>query len=402
MRGLRYGGIGAPLLYPLGGCGRYGSAAVYNGSMRYLHGTAIFIALALACGTCRADDEAPRQWGAETLATIQRDFWLPDRGLYADKVEAGKTGRRGPAFTWGCGVQLTALTAAARLDSATYLPRLRDFLRGLRGYWTEHDGIGGFDVLPGPKPPDRYYDDNAWMTLGLLEAYERTRDPALLQWAADTHRFVMSGEDDKLGGGLYWHEQDRRTKNTCVSGPATVGALRLYQLTRKPEYLAQARRLYAWTNAHLQDTDGLYWDHIALDGTVNKTKWSYNTALMLRANCLFHALTGEKAYLDEAERIAKAAQARWVDPATGGIKDGGPFAHHLCEAFLALNDEDRDAAWLRTVRRALDFVHGQVRDANGHYGTRWDRSAAAPLTTFSLLDQASAARAYWAFAAYVP
>ena len=259
-------------------------------------------------------------------------------------------------------------------------------------------------MLPVPKPLDRYYDDNEWVVLAMAEAYDVTADPALKVRAEQAMQFVLSGEDKKLGGGIYWREQEKTSKNTCSNGPAIAAALRLYQITRRPEYLVTARRLYIWTNAHLQDTDGLYWDNIKLNGTVEKTKWSYNTALMLRANCLLYQETHEKPYLEEAQRLARAAEAQWVKPETGAIADGGKFAHLLCEAFLYLSDQETDPAnvthWRSLVRRALTFVHDHVRDANGHYGDHWDNAVTEPLNKFSLIDQASAARAFLVCARY--
>lgn len=361
--------------------------------------TFLLIAALLLPGlTHRTPDPDPRrtfrQWGEETLEAISKDLGLPERKLYAEKG-ADPAVPLDPAFMWGAGVQLSALAAAAQADPQEYLAPLRSYADALQVYWTEHDGIGGYDVLPTPKPVDRYYDDNVWVVLALAETFEVTEDPVYLDRAEATFRFVLSGEDEKLGGGIYWHEQSRDSKNTCSNAPAIVAALRLYQLTQEPHYLETARRLYDWTNAHLQDEDGLYWDNIKLDGEIDERKYSYNTALMIRANSLFHAVTGEARYLAEAQRIARAAEAKWVVPETGGIADGGRFAHLLLESFLAVHERDADPHWLEIVRDALTYVHEHVRDPNGRYASRWDRSVSEPLKEFMLLDQASAARAYW-------
>lgn len=340
-----------------------------------------------------------RQWGQETLHQINASFWLSSRGLYADDVVVGQPAPERPAFMWGCGVQLAALTAAAHLDPASK-PQLQRYVKNLDTYWTNEKGIGGYDVLPGPKPTDRYYDDNAWVALDLADAYDLSHDPQTLRRAEETFRFIQSGEDPALGGGIYWRENEHNSKNTCSNAPSAAAALRLYQITRKPEYLADGARLCAWTTAHLQDADGLFFDNIALNGTVEKSKWSYNSALMIRANCLLYAITGTKSYLTEAQRIAHASVAHWVRPETGAMADTGKFAHLLCEALLFLYEQDRDFTWLHTVERALTFVHEQLRDPSGYYGDNWARPQTTSQQKTSLLNQASVARAFLVMARY--
>jgi len=343
-----------------------------------------------------------KQWGGEALKTIQDDLWIPRSRLYAERRSFERRGRDGgrderrlaPAFMWGVGVQLSALAAAAKVEPENYLEQARGYADAIEVYWLKAGGISGYDVLPGPKESDRYYDDNAWLVLALAEVFELTGDKKYLEKSKDTFRFVMSGHDDKLGGGLYWRETPRESKNTCTNAPAIVSALRLYQLTEEKEYLETAKSIHEWTQKTLQDDDGLYLDNIKLDGTIDRRKFTYNSALMLRANCLFHEITGEDAYLEEAKRIADAAVRQWVRE-SGGIADGGRFAHMLLEAFIELQGRDPDPRWLKITRDALVFVHANVRDANGRHASRWDRKVEEPLRQIMLLDLASAARAYW-------
>lgn len=338
-----------------------------------------------------------RTWGMEALNRIETDFALPSRQLYADAITPGRTVQDRPAFMWGCGVELSALVAASKADGKTWKPRLHDYVTGIDVYWENANGISGYNVLPAPSPPDRYYDDNEWIVIALADAYELTKEQGYRDRAEATMRFVLSAEDEKQGGGVYWKEE-KKSKNTCSNGPAIVGALRLYQVTRKREYLETALRLYKWTNAHLQDTDSLYFDNINADGKLDKMKWTYNTALMLRANCLFYKITRDKAYLTEAQRIAKASEAHWIRAETGGIADPGMFAHLLCEAFLALHQIDHDSHWHDIAQKVLLYVHDKVHDEKGYYGERWERPTEGSLREAKLIMQASAARAFLVFA----
>jgi uncharacterized protein YyaL (SSP411 family) len=300
---------------------------------------------------------------------------------------------------WGAGVQLSALAAAAQFDPPAYADQLAAYADSLEKYWIVHQGIGGYSVLPGQKEADRYYDDNVWIVLALIETMEATRDKKYLERAEAAMRFVLSGEDEELGGGIYWREKRRRSKNTCSNAPAIVAALRLYQKSSDPRHLATADRLYDWTRSRLQDDqDGLFWDNVHLSGRVDRRKYSYNSALMIRANCLFFEVKGDSKYLAEAQRIARSAMARWIVPETGAVKDGGRFAHLLLESLLAVGRLDRDPRWLKTVGCSIVFVHKNVRDPNGRYAHSWGRPQTGKLESFQLIDQASAARAYFAAA----
>lgn len=334
-------------------------------------------------------------WGRETLDQIEKEFALPGRALYTETARDGHPVGDNPAFMWANGVQLSALVGATVSDKATYAPRLSAFYKALEGYWKTFDDVAAYNASINPRLPDRYYDDNEWLILSLCKAYEATGNHAYLDRAEETFTFILSGRDDKLGDGVYWHEQEKKSKNTCSNAPAAYAALRLYQITKKPDYLKTGQALYAWTQSHLQDSDGLYFDNISVEGSIQKTKWSYNTGLMLRAVCLLAQLTGDESYRKEAERVGAAAEGYWVKAETGAIGDDAQFAHLLAEGFLDLADLERKPHYRDIVRRAVQFLHDKGRDSAGHYAGRWDAIAGDPLKVVQLIHQASAARIYF-------
>jgi len=338
------------------------------------------------------------EWGRETMTMIDSGYWMRGRNLYSeDSVREGDTYKPGrqPAFMWGCGVMLSALAMASHMEPSLYEDRMLAYTEALKSYWSFSSGIRGYDVLPRMERADRYYDDNAWMVLAFLEVYQHTRDRKFLKHAEEIMEFVLSGGDDKLGGGLYWRELEKESKNTCTNAPAITGLLMLYGLTKQEKYMEAAQRLYPWTCKNLQDPeDGLFWDHIKLNGEVDKRKFSYNSALMIRANCLIYQITKREKYLDEAKRIGHAAIRHWVKP-DGAIADGAAFGHLLLGSFVQLARLDKDPVWRDTVFKCVRYVHDKVRNADGRYGDRWDRPTGSSPERFKLLDEASVARAYW-------
>lgn len=357
------------------------------------------LTLALAAPSFAAD--APREpwaaWADETLGRIETQHRLRDgkpAGLYSARPR-GRT----PDFAWGEGVQLSALAGAARYD-AKRLPFALDLVRNLdRAHWNVNaDGLGGYDATAFNRAFDRYYDDNAWFALAFVELFELTGDKRHLDRCRRTLDFVLSGHDPTLGGGIWWHEQAKKSKHTCSVAPTIVALLRLDEHATDPKLRATARDLYAWLNAKLQDpADGLYWDNLVLEGEkVDERKYTYNTALMIRANVQFARITeGEERskFTAEAARLAAACEAKWTDPETGATRDGGRFAHLLNDAWADLSDHTGDPRWRALAERAAKHAREHTRTKDGAYGERWHRPATEDRRP-ELIAQSSAARAF--------
>lgn len=334
-------------------------------------------------------------WAAEATGQIRGSFYLPEQRLYGEEIGPGR-GRPRPAFVWPSSVMLSALIAAANVDRQTYLPFVREYVDSLRTYRTSRNGKTGLDVWPAPKTPDRYYDDNAWIAVALAEAYDLTRDSRDLEFAAEAIKFTLTGEDNIQGGGIYWHEDRPDRKHTVSSAPTICASMILFRHTKDHFYLDTARRLYAWTLSHLQEPDGLYADSLAAsDGKVDNVLYAYNTAMMIRSGCLLYEATQDKQYLVDAERSANAAASKWVRASVGAIQAEAVMAEKLCEALLYLSSVDGDTKWQTMASRAVEYVHDHCRDPNGWYSQRWDDREVAALDPIRLIDQASAARAFW-------
>lgn len=339
----------------------------------------LLIGLALSCALTIEPDPA---WGIEVLRRVRTEYAFEGAPGYREAL--GETPK--PLFNWGVGVLMSAMNGAARI-APEWRKDLREFVEKTRAYWNEAGPVAGYDVLPMPKPADRYYDDNAWMVLALVEAYDILSDKKILVYAEQALRYVLSGEDDKLGGGIYWRESDKKSKNTCSNAPAAAACLAVYAKTQDKALLARAKTLYAWTKRHLQDpSDLLYWDSISLEGKIDKTKWSYNTGLMIRTAAELGRWTKDAAYTRDARALADASEKRWL--VEGRLADEGKFAHLLLESWTFVPDPARDAK----ARAALVWLWKHGRGPNGWFGPRFDRAPDPGQKVFPLIDQASAAR----------
>ncbi len=197
-----------------------------------------------------------------------------------------------------------------------------DLQAALPAYWdTSAAPPGCASVVLPPFGPggDKFYDDNAWTGLNLVRAYRLTRDAAYLDGARQVFSFIEAGWDADAShpapGGVFWVQAAwNRDRNTVSNAPSAELGFRLYQVTGDRRYLDSAARMFDWVNRTLLDTDptdgavdGLYWDHINLQGVINKGQWSYNQGTMIGAHILLYEITGDGFYLARARRIATLA-----------------------------------------------------------------------------------------------
>ncbi len=313
------------------------------------------------------------------MASIQKTYFDEKTGFYAQSTE-----KHDPEFIWGNRVMFSAVVAAARYEPETYRPILDQFFGAMDRYWDAKAKIPGYEPAPtSGNGHDKYYDDNQWMVITFMEAHDLTRDVKYLDRAQETLKFSLSGWDDGLGGGIWWHEQHKDgSKNTCANGPAAAGALRLARYREQADNVAWARKIIKWTTEHLQDTDGLFLDNQRVDnGKINRTKFTYNSALMLRANLGMYRATGDKSYLAAAKRIGTAADG-FMNKKTGMYRDSPKFNRLMVEADLELYRVTREPTLLARAKRNGDAAIKQ-----------WPTSPPK-----ELIEQASIARMLWLLA----
>jgi len=311
-------------------------------------------------------------------ASIQEDFAL-ESGLYA----RSRTDRA-PDFMWGNGVLFSSLVAAARHDPEAYRPVMNRFFAALDRHWDDEAPIPGYEPSPTDgNGRDKYYDDNQWMVITFAEAYDLTAERRYLERAKATLRFSLSGWDDALGGGIWWHEEHKDGgKNTCSNAPAAVACLRIARWSERDENIAWAERIVAWTTEQLQDDDGLFFDQRRVaDGRLDRRKFTYNTALMIRANLGLYRATDDEAHLEAAVRMGEACDA-FLREETGAYRDSPRFTHLLVEADLELFRATGEGRYLERAR-----TNGEVA---------WSRWRSKPPA--ELIEQASIARMLWLLA----
>lgn len=232
------------------------------------------------------------------------------------------------------------------------------------------------------NPSDRFYDDNVWIGIDYTDLYLTTNDSKYLEKAKHVWKFIESGMDDVLGGGIYWCEQKKHSKNTCSNAPGSVYALKLFMATSDSAYLEAGQALYEWTKSNLQDSnDFLYFDNKNLSGKIGKAKFAYNSGQMLQSASLLYKLTKNKTYLTDAQDLAKASHAYFFEdfqPEKGKpfriLKNGNIwFTAVMVRGFIELYELDGNKTYIRDIQKSLDYAWIHAKDADGLFGDNWKK-----------------------------
>ena len=281
-------------------------------------------------------------------------------------------------------------------------------LPGLQHYYDKRPPYAYASYVNSAPKSDRFYDDNVWLGIDFADLYLLTQEESFLKKSEEIWKFVESGMDDKLGGGIYWCEQKKESKNTCSNAPGIVFLLKLYQASKKEEYLSKAIQLYQWTQNHLEDQgDHLYFDNVSLSGKLNKTKFPYNSGQMLQSAVLLNKITKDPKYLQQAQAIAASAYQYFFhsEASHGGkkfklLKNSDTwFIAVMMRGFVELYELDKNPVYLYTFRDNLTYAWDNLREPNGLFNKDWTGEEVAHKKW--LLDQLAMVEMYARIASHL-
>lgn len=223
------------------------------------------------------------------------------------------------------------------------------------------------------KKSSRFYDDNQWIAIAYLDAYNRTKKKEYLNKAKEIYTWLLTGYDNKTGGGLYWKEDEKTSKNTCSNGPNILISLQLYKITKDKKYLDTGLLVYNWTNKHLRSKEGVFWDAISVSTEkIGYGTYTYNTGTMLQANVLLYEITHDNKYLEEAKFIATAAEKHFYKE--GKLPDHYWFNAVFLRGYEELYKVEKDPSRLKFIADDADRVWNTERNENNFLGRGKDKT----------------------------
>jgi hypothetical protein len=325
----------------------------------------------------------------ETYNALQRNYYVGSESLY-------KGTPSNSCSTYSCLWPFTNATAGTAFLAAT--PGESRFLTAVMA---RRVGLGHYaddaEVSPtgAPQPPAyesavapplgpggaTYYDDNAWVGLDLLHAYQVTSDTTYLTMAQDEFNYVVTGWDtnsaDGCPGGIYWEDVAGSQRNTTANGANAELGAELDLLTHDATDLTWAQYIYGWAVDCLGTASGLYDDHVEPNGTVDTTIWSYNQGVMVGAGVLLDEATGTTSYLTQAEQTANAAVAYF---GSGSVLDnqGTAFNAIYFRDLYLLNQVAPNSAYAGEAKSFGATMWSQ-RQTTGLFNPQYGVNGTAPM-----------------------
>ena len=286
-------------------------------------------------------------------------------------------------------------------DNPLLSPKLRQSLE--RGFYETHD-----PKLGGQKQPQKFIDHDT-AEYGLLRAGQGDKKAEEMTRRTLTAALKIM---DPAWGGMYQYSTDSDWEHPHFEKIMAMQAepLRVYALAygqfHDPKYLQAVRDLRRYVTTFLQSPEGAFYtsqdadlvkgehsaDYFALSDAarrklgvpvVDKHRYARENGWMIRALATAYTVTGERAYLDDAQRAAQWIIANRSLPGGGFRHDerdtAGPYLEDtlaMGDAFLALYTATGSREWLGRAQSGADFIEKNFRGAQPGYVTSAARAGA--------------------------
>lgn len=247
---------------------------------------------------------------------------------------------------------------------------------------------------------NNFYDDEGWWALTWMKAYDVTGNAAYLKRAETIFADMLTGWDEIFGGGSWW-TKERTYKNAITNELFLTVAARLAQRVtdkrRSSIYRDWAERELDWfMHSGMLNAQNLVNDGLNDQGSNNSgITWTYNQGVILGGLVEVCRLTGNEAYLDQAEAIASAAITTLVD-AQGILRepceegdcgaDGpqfkGIFTRNLMYLYETTSNDDYKQFLLHNANAIMQYSATPAYQ----FGLRWS----GPVDTVDAARQSSA------------
>jgi len=364
-------------------------------SLRALAPLGLVSVFAVACSSGAGDDAATvseeqtavrsAQANQATAALFQR-FW---NGSYFNANDPASTGRCGrDACYW---IYAEAFDAVLDAVQRTHGAKFKEWVPRLY----EAQAFRGF-IEP---QSSKYFDDENWMALALIRAYDVTREQKYLCRAVTLYRDIKSEGFDYVGGAysaIWWNAAHTEKATASNFGPALTAA-RLHERSAM-DSCGSAQRGFV-DAATLGNDARMIFDHwlehmtrVTTAGErqvadhrapscPNDVCWwdfTYNQGVGIGAALELHHITGDAAYLIFARELANYMTNHEVT--AGHVLHDGGSCKDDCEAFKGIGyrflaklyaSDTTQTEHLDVLRASAAAIWQHARSPHSTFVTQW-------------------------------
>jgi len=168
-----------------------------------------------------------------------------------------------------------------------------------------------YNLNAGTNFLDGYYDDEGWWAEAWIKAYDLTGNVLYLNMAKTIFSDMTEGWDSNCNGGIWWNKT-RTYKNAIANELFLLDAIRLHQRTPGDggtgSYFYWATNEWTWfSKSGMINAQNLINDGLTNCANNGDTTWTYNQGVILGGLADLYKVTGDSAYLSQAETLANAA-----------------------------------------------------------------------------------------------
>ncbi len=135
---------------------------------------------------------------------IEDNFYDPSSGFYKETAVVEK-GKNAYSYLWPLCGMIQANNEIEKVNNKEGL--VSKTLQIIQEYYdTSLPAPGYASYIMKFKAGDRFYDDNQWIGIACMDAYFSDKKKSYLQTGKVIYKYMMTGFDTVLTGGLYWQE----------------------------------------------------------------------------------------------------------------------------------------------------------------------------------------------------
>ncbi|RDC58233.1 glycosyl hydrolase family 76 [Pedobacter chinensis] len=204
-----------------------------------------------------------------------------------------------------------------------------------------------------------FYDDMEWNALTMLRLYQVTKDEKYLNAVKTLWTDIIGGWNETYAdGGVAWMKTQPYSKNACSNGPASLLAIRLFNVTKDDQYKQWAVKIYEWQkNTLFERASGAVYDNInGNTNVISQVALTYNQGTFMASAVELYQVTGDKAYLNDAQKVANYTLTKCIDSSNNILR----------------NEGDGDNALFKGIFMRYFIILLQQQDLNEAYRTKFE------------------------------